>query len=275
MTGSAAGGVLFSATLMTILSCHEMGHYVTARRHGVDASLPYFIPLPFAMGTLGAVIRMRSPIERRDALLDVGAAGPLAGLFVAIPLLVVGLVQSPVLAPDGPAMIEGNSLLYAALKLATKGELLPSATGLDVQLGPVAMAAWVGLLVTFINLLPIGQLDGGHIAFAYFGDRYQRASAWLHGGLLAVGIAVALFLGLQASAAGRAPGAAATYGAQSAMPWIVWAILLFIMRRLSGGVYHPPVGTERLPRRHRALFWIMVAVFVGIFMPVPMREALR
>jgi membrane-associated protease RseP (regulator of RpoE activity) len=254
-----AGGPVFAATLMGILLTHEMGHYVVARRHGIDASLPYFIPLPFSTGTLGAVIKMNSPIQRRDALVDVGAAGPLAGLVVAIPLLVIGLVQSPVAAlpPAGPeevSLIEGNSLLYIGLKLITKGQYLPSGD-LDVHLGPMAMAAWVGLLVTFINLIPIGQLDGGHVAYGFFGERHERHSRWLHRGLLAV-------LG------------ALSYAAQGALPWLVWAGLLLGMRRLSGGLYHPPVGPEPLSRSRRVLFWIVAIVFLLLFTPVPMREAL-
>lgn len=277
VTTTLAGGPVYAATLMAILVTHEMGHYVVARRHGVDASLPYFIPLPTALGTLGAVIRMRSPITRRDALLDVGAAGPLAGLAVALPLLAVGIARSPVVdlsatpSPGGPPLLEGNSLLYLGLKLAVKGRVLPAGT-IDIQLDPMALAAWVGLLVTFINLLPIGQLDGGHVAAAYFGDRQERIAGWLHGGLLFVGAAVAAVLGFEAREAGRAGTAAFLYGLKGAMPWFVWALLLLVLRRASGGVYHPPVGPEPLSPSRRALFWVVAVVFVLLVTPVPMRE---
>lgn len=165
VTTTLAGGVAFGATLMAILACHELGHYVAARVRGVDASLPYFIPLPpiGTFGTLGAVIRMGKPIEDRNALFDVGAAGPIAGLVVAIPLLAVGLSLSTVGPSPADGSQEGNSVLYALLKYAVLGRWLPS-DGVDVQLHPMALAAWFGLLVTMINLMPIGQLDGGHVA---------------------------------------------------------------------------------------------------------------
>ena len=272
------GGAVFAATLMGILVTHEMGHYVAARIHGIDASLPYFIPLPIGMGTLGAVIRMPSPIQRRDALLDVGAAGPLAGLAVAIPLLVWGLVVSPVkppLAEPGvPTFIEGNSLLYIVLKLVIKGRYLPAADGLDVHLGPMAQAAWVGILITFINLMPIGQLDGGHIAFAYFGDRHEKSSRWLHRALLAVGAAVLVVMVRDALAAGRDSGEAFRYAGYGALPWFIWAALLLGMRYLQGGVYHPPVGAQPLSASRRRLFWLVAAVFIALFTPIPMRAAL-
>ncbi|MBI4511342.1 MAG: site-2 protease family protein [Deltaproteobacteria bacterium] len=275
---SDRAGVEFSATLLAILLTHEMGHYLMARKHGIPASLPYFIPLPMSMGTLGALIRMRAPMDRRDALIDVGAAGPLAGLAVAIPLLAWGLTQSPLIEPalvhpGEPAMIEGNSILYIILKLLTKGMYLPSG-GLDVQLGPMAMAAWVGLLVTFINLMPIGQLDGGHVAFAYFGDRHEKGSRWLHRGLLLVGLVVLVMLAWEARAIGLRPGSSLAHGAMGAAPWFTWALLLLGMRRISGGQYHPPVGADPLTGSRRVLFWLMVAVFVLLFTPVPMREAL-
>src|SRR5262249_48648354 len=158
-------------------TCHELGHYFVARRRGVAVSLPYFIPLPpyVSLGTLGAVIRMDKPIEDRGALFDVGAAGPIAGLVVAVPLLAIGPYLSPVgMSLDDNGFQEGNSVLYGLLKLAIKGRWLP-ANGVDVQLHPMAMAAWVGLLVTMINLMPIGQLDGGHVARAALGERHE---AW-------------------------------------------------------------------------------------------------
>jgi len=274
-----SGGAVFAATLMTILLAHEMGHYVVARRLGIDVSLPYFIPLPYvSIGTLGAVIRMKAPITRRDALIDVGAAGPLAGLAVAIPLLIWGLATSPLGPPPTGAsaagsFTEGNSLLYIGLKYLVHGRYLPGG-GLDVQLGPMGFAAWVGILLTFINLMPIGQLDGGHIATAFFGGRHEQRAPWLHRGLLLVGAAVLATLAFEAHAAGRTTGAAMGYGAMAAMPWAVWAVLLLGMRRMAGGRYHPPVDEEPLTPSRRRLFWLVVVVFVLVFTPVPMRGTL-
>jgi membrane-associated protease RseP (regulator of RpoE activity) len=277
-----AQGPVFAATLMTILLCHEMGHYVTARRHGIDVSLPYFIPVPFigGIGTMGAVIKMRSPISRRDALADVGASGPLVGLAVAIPLLVLGLIASPVAVTpaDQPAVVEGNSILYALLKYAVKGMFLPHGGAgepmIDVQLGPMAMAAWVGLLVTFINLIPIGQLDGGHVAVAYFGNRYERFAGWLHRGLALIGGAVFLLMALEARSAGRDLLDAIGYGASGALPWAVWIGLMVFMKRFAGGRYHPPVSDEPLSRGRVIMAIAVAIIFILIFTPVPMREAL-
>ena len=270
------GGAVFAATLMGILLTHELGHYIVARRHGVDVSLPYFIPLPYvSLGTLGAVIKMRAPIERRDALIDVGAAGPLAGLVVAIPLLVWGLWSSEMgtSTPAPGAFQEGNSLLYIGLKYLVYGQYLPSG-GVDVQLGEMGMAAWVGVLLTAINLMPIGQLDGGHVATAFFGARHERTAKWLHRGMIGVGLGVLAAMALAAHRAGREPGAAIEYGAMAALPWGVWALLLGGLKRAGGGRYHPPVSEEPLPRSRRGLFWLMVVVFVLVFTPVPMREIL-
>jgi membrane-associated protease RseP (regulator of RpoE activity) len=278
VTTTLSLGPVFSATLMAILLCHEMGHYVVARRHGVDASLPYFIPMPpgFTFGTMGAVIRMNRPIDDRNKLIDVGAAGPLAGLAVAVPLLVWGLLQSKVEvpAPAGGSVIEGNSIAYLLLKYAVHGRWLPAADGSDVILHPMAFAAWVGLLITMINLIPIGQLDGGHIACAYLGARHETVSRRLHRLLLGVGAIVFGVLASDALGAGVPPGDAASYAAQSAGPWLVWALLLLGMRRLQGGVYHPPVGDAPLSRGRRALVILMAVVFVLIFTPVPLRQAL-
>jgi len=226
------------------------------------------------------VIRMRSPILRRDALADVGASGPLAGLAVALPLLVIGLAHSSVtvVPPGETTLIEGNSLLYLGLKLLVKGMILPQGGAghplVDVQLGPMAMAAWVGLLITFINLIPIGQLDGGHVAVALFGNRYERSAAWLHRTLALVGGGVFVTLSLEARAAGREAWEAIGYGASGALPWAIWAGLLVFMRRFAGGRYHPLVGDDPLSRSRRLLCLITAIVFVLIFTPVPMREAL-
>jgi membrane-associated protease RseP (regulator of RpoE activity) len=270
-----AGGVAFAATLMTILVCHEMGHYVVARRHGLDVSPPYFLPLPpqISLGTLGAVIKMRAPIRDRNQLLDVGAAGPIAGLVVAIPALIVGLALSEVgpLVPGG--MQEGNSVLYGVIKLTMFGQWLPSG-GVDVHLHPMAFAAWVGLLITMINLIPIGQLDGGHIMRARLGDRHETLSAFLHRALLVVALASGAWLFALARADGAGPWAALGYAGMGAAPWLVWSIALTIMRNLAGGEYHPPVTGRPLTPGRRRLGWAMLVVFLLLFAPVPMRATL-
>jgi Zn-dependent protease len=268
-------GLFFSGTLMGILACHEAGHYVVGRRHRIPVSLPYFIPLPplISLGTLGAVIRMDAPIRDRNRLFDVGAAGPIAGLVVAIPLLVVGLTLSELGPPSPSATIEGNSILYALLKYAVFGRWLPG-DGLDVQLHPMAFAAWVGILVTMINLLPIGQLDGGHVARAALGDhRHERLSAWLHVALPAIGLVVGGAMLATALAAGRDLADALGYASHGAMPWCMWALLLALMRRRAGE-YHPSVGDVPLSPHRRAASIALAIVFLLIATPVPFRPVL-
>ena len=274
----ATRGFFFSGTIMAILVCHEMGHYIVARRHGIDASPPFFIPLPpfISIGTLGAVIQMDNPIEDRNKLVDVGAAGPLAGLVVAIPLLIYGLTLSPlgVTPPGEGAMMEGNSILYIALKYFVHGAVLPTEAGLDVQLHPMAFAAWVGLLITMINLLPIGQLDGGHIACAALGDKFERFSRTLHWLLLVVGFAVVLWLTYQYTSGGLGLEVAVKSALRAALPWGVWATILVVMRRMSEGRYHPPVGQGELSRGRTWLVVLMVVILFLIFTPIPLREVI-
>ena len=275
--GPMKDGLVYSVPLMLILLCHELGHYLVARRYGVDASLPYFIPMPFGpLGTLGAVIGMRQSTTDRKQLFDVGAAGPLAGLAVAIPFLVAGLLRSdlgPVVHPGIDGMMEGNSVLYAVLKRIVKGAWLPS-SATDVHLHPMAYAGWAGLLVTMINLVPIGQLDGGHIASAYFGNRYNRVAEVLR--RLLPTLAICVFFWVMYVVKGEMggvwnPWVGAQVGFSAATFWVVWFLLVSLMRRMTGGVNHPPVDDRPLPRSRRALFWFVVFVFVTVFMPVPMR----
>jgi membrane-associated protease RseP (regulator of RpoE activity) len=269
-------GLSYSVPLMLILLSHELGHYLVARRHRVDASLPYFIPLPpgFGLGTMGAVIGMRNVTTDRKKLIDIGAAGPLAGLIVAVPVILYGLAHSPVGPLVAGGMQEGNSILYALLKRASKGAWLPDGHH-DVFLHPTAWAGWAGLLVTMINLIPVGQLDGGHIATAYFGNRYNRFAVRLHRFLPlgAVGVFFWVMHLVRLEANGhwdQSIGVSIAMGA--ALPWLVWYLLIRIVRRASGDVNHPPVDETPLPRSRRALFWLMVAVFVLVFMPVPFRS---
>jgi membrane-associated protease RseP (regulator of RpoE activity) len=269
-----ANGAAFAATLMGILVCHEAGHYIVGRRHGVPVSLPYFIPLPpwISLGTMGAVIRMDEPISDRNKLFDVGAAGPIAGLAVAIPLLVVGLHLSDLGPPTENSLIEGNSILYALLKYAVFGRWLPG-DGIDVQLHPMAFAGWVGLLITMINLMPIGQLDGGHVARAAIGDAHERWSARLHIALPVIGAATGLVMLAIALDAGRSLTGALRYALYGVTPWLIWTVLLGVMRR-QAGEYHPPVGDVPLDRaRHRRAI-AMLVVFLLIATPVPFRPVL-
>jgi membrane-associated protease RseP (regulator of RpoE activity) len=236
-------GIPYAATLIAILFTHEMGHYVVGRLRKAPVSLPYFIPLPFiSFGTLGAVIVQREPMEDRKTILEIGIAGPLAGLAIAIPLLFYGLATSQVGPPPaGGYFQEGNSLLYIAAKWLVFGRYLPGG-GVDVQLNPVAWGAWVGLLVTMLNLLPIGQLDGGHIAYALLG-RHAEYLAYAM-------IAICLTLGVLVS-----------------ISWIVLPVLA-----LAFGPRHPPPLNDipRLDGKHIALAVFGLLVFVFLFMPNPL-----
>jgi membrane-associated protease RseP (regulator of RpoE activity) len=270
-------GLSFSVPLLAILLCHEFGHYFAARYHGVPASLPYFIPLPPGLGlfgTMGAVISQEGTTDRRK-LIDIGAAGPLAGLVVAIPVLVYGLTLSEVKPLVGLAQQEGNSLLYAGLKYLTKGAFLPGG-GRDVILHPTAFAGWAGLFVTMLNLLPVGQLDGGHVATAYFGNRYRRAARIVHQALPWLSLVAFgwIYRKVQMQAA-ESPLpydiSALEIAITSAMPWMVWFFLLWVLGRLARGLDHPPVDDYTpLPRSRSALFWLVAVVFALIFMPVPL-----
>jgi membrane-associated protease RseP (regulator of RpoE activity) len=239
-----AAGLPFAVALLVILGAHEFGHYFTARHHGVAVTLPYFIPMPLSfVGTFGAFIQLRSPVRTRNQLFDVGVAGPLVGLVVALPLLLYGLSVSPVqaLPTQGGYIMEGNSLLYAGAKYLIHGQLLPS-NGRDVMLDPVAFAAWFGLLVTAFNLLPVGQLDGGHVLFALFGEKVRIV------GFVFVGILLVMGLLLWEG-------------------WITWAILVFLL-----GVGHPaPLNdiTPLSPRR-RLLGAIVLLLLLLVFVPVPL-----
>jgi len=191
-------GLPYSLTLMLILGAHELGHYFAARYHGVNVTLPYFIPVPFALGTFGAFIRMKSLPPNRKALFDVAVAGPIAGLVFAVPALLVGLRQSQIVEAAGDAAANvgvmhhhgtgvGSSVLLAFLAKLSLGDAISQ--GHQLILSPLAFAGWLGLIVTALNLLPIGQLDGGHIADAMFGIRRSASISTVALGLL-------FFLGL-------------------------------------------------------------------------------
>ncbi len=239
-------GLAFSAALLSILLAHELGHFLVARRLGVAVSYPFFIPMPiFLLGTMGAFISMKQPPPDRRSLLSIAIAGPLAGLVVAIPVLILGLLLSdvrPVMLEQGQAMLmEGNSLLYAALKLLVFGRILPGG-GEDVMLHPVAFAGWAGLLVTGLNLIPAGQLDGGHIMYALTGSRVARIVTWIMAGLL-------LAMGFLWSG------------------WFLWAILITLL-----GQQRAPLLNELTPldRRMQILAIVGLVIFVLVFMPTPL-----
>ena len=186
--GRLLDGLPFAFTLLAILGTHEFGHYFTARAYGASVSLPYFIPAPpplFMFGTLGAVIRMRSPARDRKSLLDIAAAGPIAGLLVALPALWLGLSWSRVAAiPEGNVLTFGDSLLMRLMTYLMFGRI---PEGMDVFVHPVALAGWVGLFVTALNLFPVGQLDGGRIAYALFSLQHRRVSVVTFLALIALG----------------------------------------------------------------------------------------
>jgi hypothetical protein len=259
------GGPILCASLMAILLAHEFGHYFAARYHRVPASLPYFIPLPFLglFGTAGAVIAMRGTIRSKNALLDIGASGPLAGMVVALPILAVGIALSPVLASDGPHLQEGQSLLYWALKTLIHGPIPP---GHDVILHPLAAAGWGGLLITMLNLLPFGQLDGGHIAYALLGERQNRLAPWFRIALLPL-FAYNLVVFVGPLVWGDAQRGWFT-AINNSMFWLLWYWLLGLLVYLSGKE-HPPCEPGELSPGRRVVGWFSLALFVALFMPTP------
>jgi membrane-associated protease RseP (regulator of RpoE activity) len=237
-------GAPFAITLLGILGTHEFGHYFTARRYGASVSLPYFIPAPppLPFGTLGAVIVMRSPARDRNSLFDIAVAGPLAGLVIAVPALLLGLTWSRVGPVPADAMTFGDSLLMRFLTYLVFGRI---PDGLDVFIHPVALAGWVGLFVTALNLFPLGQLDGGRIAYALFGARHRQVSIATFCGLLALG---AVF---------------------RSMNWVVFAGLVAL---LIGFRHAPPLDdlTPLSPRRYAVGVFCLV-LLVLLIPPVPIQ----
>ncbi len=264
----------FALPLMAILLAHEMGHYVAARLHRVDTSPPYFIPMPLIslLGTMGAVIQMRGRIESRNALLDIGASGPLAGLVVALPVLAYGLYTSPIEPmagmPEG-TFIEGRSILYHSLLYLTHG---PIPSGHDIFLNSTAFAGWAGLLVTMMNLIPIGQLDGGHVAYALFGPRQDVYARRMHRALPLVAVVTGGYFILEAWALGATPEAALG-GWAAGVHWLLWFAVISIIGRFAGGTAHPPTDDATLSPARRVVAAVTLALFVLLFMPSWVREA--
>jgi len=234
-------GLPFSLTLITILLAHELGHYVTCLRYGIDASLPYFLPAPTLIGTLGAFIRIRSPIYTRRALFDIGISGPIAGFVALAPALVAGLVYSD----SFPGVANRGDLVFGtplALRLL-EWVFFHGVPITDINLHPVARAAWVGLLATALNLLPIGQLDGGHILYAFFGERHKLLSRIFVAALVPIGIFFS-------------------------WSWLVWAVLLAVF-----GLRHPVIfDLSELGATRTRLGWLALVLFLLSFTLAPLRS---
>jgi len=242
-------GIPFSFTLLLILLAHELGHYFMSRRHQVDATLPYFIPAPppFLIGTFGAFIKMRSYVNDRRALLDIGAAGPLAGVILSIPAVIIGIRLSEVrMLENIPGQLNvGSSVLFYFLTKISIGNIPDNH---DILLHPICFAGWIGLFVTSLNLLPIGQLDGGHIAYAVFGERQVKISKIVFFFLIFLGLLSWFGLG-----------------------WFGWFILAILSSII--GFRHPPVRDPSisLDRSRRLVGLITLVVFFLTFIPVPFK----
>jgi membrane-associated protease RseP (regulator of RpoE activity) len=239
-------GVPFAATLLGILGVHEFGHYFTARHYRASVSLPYFIPAPpplFLFGTLGAIIRMRSPARDRDSLFDIAAAGPLAGLAIALPAVLLGLAWSTVIPiPPGGHVIFGDSLL---MRLFVRLQVGPIPAGMMVYTHPIADAAWAGFFVTALNLFPVGQLDGGRIAYALFGRRHALVGRMTVAATVALGVVT------------------------GALNWFVWAGLVMF---LVGFGHQPPIDDiTPLSRGRRLLGFLCLLLFILLIPPIPLQ----
>jgi membrane-associated protease RseP (regulator of RpoE activity) len=241
-------GLWYSLTILTILGCHEMGHYVACLRYGVIATRPYFLPAPLVLtGTLGAFIRIKSRIPNKTALFDIGVAGPLAGFVVAVPSLFIGLVLSRIdrLPVDQSGLIElGEPLLFKLAAWMVWGTVPDGST---INMHPMAFAAWFGLLATALNLFPIAQLDGGHLSYAVLGPRSTIVT------LVMVGVAIFL----------------ATFSSS----WIAWTVLLIVMIAMLGP-RHPPTlyDDEPLGRGRILLAAVAMIILALCFTPAPIGD---
>ncbi len=233
-------GLPFSLTLMIILLAHELGHYFACRYYEIDASMPYFLPAPTPIGTFGAFIRIRSPIYTRRALFDVGIAGPLAGFALLLPALIIGVSLSRVV----PGIGEQGELIWGApyIQRLVQAVIFPGIPTANISLHPVARAAWVGTLATALNLLPIGQLDGGHILYSFAGRWHKLLSRLFVVALIPMGIFYS-------------------------RTWLVWAVLLFFF-----ALRHPVIcDVTPMGARRATLALVALGIFVLTFTVVPIR----
>jgi membrane-associated protease RseP (regulator of RpoE activity) len=242
--GDLTGGVVFAFSLLAILTSHELGHYFVSRGEGMITSLPYFIPVPFHfIGTFGAVIRMKSLVPSRKSLLKVGMSGPIAGFIVAVPIAIVGIVLSEVrVAPEGVGYLRmGDSLLFYLLTKIIHPNI---PMGADIFLHPMAFAGWVGMLVTSINLFPIGQLDGGHVAYSLWLKKRKRLYIPLFAGIILLG--TFLWLG-----------------------WFVWGLLAFYIARRD-----PVIQDAITPLTKREKLYAIAPLIILIltFIPQPFSQ---
>lgn len=235
-------GYPFSISIITILLGHELGHYFASKAHNTKATLPYFIPAPSIIGTFGAFIKMKSPIFTRKALIDIGATGPIIGFVLSLIASIIGLKMSKIIPinQEEEFFILGDSIVFFLLVKLTFGSI---PEGQDVLLHSVAFAGWIGLFVTSMNLLPVGQLDGGHIAYALFGRWHYYISRCILFIIAALGVFY-------------------WYG------WIVWALLLVFL-----GVDHPPIliWENRLPTSRKIIGILSLIIFILTFTPTPFK----
>lgn len=243
-------GLWYSVSILAILGCHELGHYYACRYYRVDASRPYFLPMPFLLtGTLGAFIRIRAPIPGKRALFDIGIAGPIAGFIVAVPVLLIGMRMSTVVQVPldfkGDVYELGEPLLFRAAEWLMFGTI---PEGYSVNMHPMAFAAWFGMLATALNLFPIGQLDGGHISYAVLGRRSTIVTI----------VMVLCLIGL-------------TFVSTS---WLVWTVLTVVML-VAFGPGHPRTVDEEIPLDTGRLWLAAFALlmFVVCFTPAPIQPA--
>jgi len=243
-----AEGLAFSIPLIVVLLAHELGHYLACRYYCVDASMPYFMPAPVLIGTLGAFIRIRAPIYSKRKLFDIAVAGPVAGFSIILPVLAIGIAYSKVI----PGIAERGDIIFGVPGVIRLMEMLvfPGARGADIYLHPIARAGWVGVLATALNLLPIGQLDGGHILYAFVGQRAKLTSRVLAVCLVGLGW-------------NRNPDGTLSY----TYSWLVWALLLFLF-----AMRHPVIyDTSDLGRRRRILGVAAVVMLALCFTRLPVR----
>ncbi|MBN2158005.1 MAG: site-2 protease family protein [Spirochaetes bacterium] len=236
-------GLFYSATLMVILLCHEFGHYFAAKKFGVDSTLPYFIPVPIPpVGTMGAIIKTRSLVPSRRALLYIGTMGPLPGFILSLVAVIVGIFYSeikPLPTGSGDLMIYGDSLLITIIVKIIHGTI-PS--GSDIFFSPFAMAGWFGFLITSLNLMPIGQLDGGHIVYALIG-RKQRWFGW--GALFCLLVLSFIWWG-----------------------WIIWIVLTLLILMVA---HHEVPEGETLSVAEKIIGWVCIIILILTFVPVPLK----